>query len=245
MVIKDDLPERRSVSAGREEGRALDRPPSEKMFNAPAVAVLVAVSMPLLYIVQGWLPFGGAGFAFRPASLVEGGWWPGLVTAMFVHLGWSHVAMNVAGAVAFGPPVARLMPGLSGAVGYLLFYIASGIVAALGYGLIHLDSHGLAAGASGAVFGLTGAAIRLLGVRGGRVRPLGDRRVLGLAVILMGVNAATGLIGFVPGLEGAIVAWEAHAFGFVFGFLMIGPWSRIFRTRSAFASRTDPGDPAV
>lgn len=199
--------------------------------------------MPLLYIGQDLLPYGEARFAFRPASLVEGGWWPGLLTAMFLHAGWTHVAMNAAGALAFGPPVARLMPGPVGGIGFLLFYMACGVAGALGYGLLHLDSQGLAVGASGAVFGLTGAAIRLLGVRGGRPRALTDHRVLRISLILMGVNAATGLIGFAPGMEGVSIAWEAHAFGYLFGLVMIGPWSRMFRGRTGFDSPPDPGDP--
>ncbi|HWW12269.1 MAG TPA: rhomboid family intramembrane serine protease, partial [Brevundimonas sp.] len=140
-----------------------ETPPAERIFNAPLVSLLVAVSIPALFIVQRELPDGGLGLAFQSASLVEGGWWPGVLTAMFLHAGWSHVAMNAAGAIAFGPPVARLMPGLRGAAGFLLFYMACGLIAALGYGLLHIESHDIVVGASGAVFGLTGAAIRLLG----------------------------------------------------------------------------------
>jgi membrane associated rhomboid family serine protease len=151
--------------------------------------------------------------------------------------------MNAAGAIAFGPPVARLLPGVRGAVSFILFYIVCGVVAALGYGLVHLDSRDLLVGASGAVFGLMGAAIRLLGRRNGRLRSLTDRRVVTTSLALMAVNAAAGLLGFAPGLEGARVAWEAHAFGYVFGLLAIGPWSALTRPRSStFDSADDLGD---
>lgn len=233
----------RSSQAETESRISSHQPPAERVFNAPLIAVLTAVSIPALYIMQRELPDGGLGLAFRPASLGDGQWWPGLLTAMFVHAGWMHVAMNAAGAIAFGPPVARLMPGLRGAAGFLLFYIACGLAAALGYGLVHLDSQDIAVGASGAIFGLTGAAIRLLGRRDGGLRPLTDRPVLMTSAILMGANAAVGLIGLVPGTESAGVAWEAHAFGYVFGLLMIGPWARLFRGRSTFDSQADPGDP--
>ena len=222
-----------------------ETPPAERIFNAPLVSLLVAVSIPALFIVQRELPDGGLGLAFQSASLVEGGWWPGVLTAMFLHAGWSHVAMNAAGAIAFGPPVARLMPGLRGAAGFLLFYMACGLIAALGYGLLHIESHDIVVGASGAVFGLTGAAIRLLGRKNGRLRPLTDRRVLTISAILMGVNLAVGLIGLVPGAEGGTVAWEAHAFGYLFGLVAIGPWSRMFSGRTGFDSKADPGDPPV
>lgn len=202
--------------------------------------------MPLLYLLQGWLPEDGLAFAFQPASLVVGGWWPGLLTAMFLHAGWAHVGMNAAGAIAFGPPVARLMPGARGAAGFLLFYMACGLAAALGYGLVHLGSDALMVGASGAVFGLMGAAIRLLGRRSGRLRPLTDRRVLTTSAALMLVNAGAGMIGFAPGMEGAAVAWEAHAFGYLFGLLAIGPWARLWGpTAQPFDSSTDLRDPRL
>ena len=39
----------------------------------------------------------------------------------------------------------------------------------------------------------------------------------------MAVNAVVGLIGFAPGVDGARIAWEAHAFGFLFGILADRP----------------------
>ncbi len=203
--------------------------------------------MPAFFLLQeraGWSD-AMAGLAFRPASLRDGGWWPGLVTSMFLHAGWAHVAMNALGALAFGPPVARLFPGLRGAAAFLLLYIACGVVGALGFGLVRFGSHDLAVGASGAVFGLMGAAIRLLGRRDGRLRPLSDRRVVQISVILMVVNAGAGLIGLAPGMEGTGVAWEAHAFGYLAGLLLIGPWRRLWGPKpSAFDSSDDLGDPS-
>jgi membrane associated rhomboid family serine protease len=210
------------------------------------VALLVAASMPALYFVQERLSDGGLSLAFRPSSLWNGEWWPGILTSMFVHGGWAHVAMNAVAALAFGPPVARLMGGVKGAAGFLLFYIACGLVATAGYGLIHPASYDSLVGASGAVFGLMGAALRLLGRRDRGLRSLGDRRFLMPAGVIMGVNAAAGLVGLAPGMEGAQVAWEAHAFGFVCGALLIGPWAGVFGSRPGpFASPSDLRDPDV
>lgn len=206
--------------------------------------MLLAASMPAFYWLQERLPGEGYSLAFRAASLWRGDWWPGLVTSMFLHGGWGHVVMNAVGAMAFAPPVARLMPGLKGVVGFLLFYIACGVAGAVGFGLVHPDNFDSLVGASGAVFGLMGAAIRLLGQRDGRLRPLSDRRFLLMAAVIMGVNAAAGLIGLAPGAEGARVAWEAHAFGFLAGALLIGPWARAFgRPAASFASPPDLRDP--
>jgi len=220
------------------------RPHPERILNAPLVAVAVAVSMPALYWLQERLPDGGLSFAFRPSSLWDGQWWPGLLTSMLVHGGWVHVAMNAIAALAFGPPVARLMGGAAGVIGFLAFYIVCGLVATAGYGVVHPESYDALVGASGAVFGLMGGAIRLLGSRDGRLRGLGDRRFLTTAAAIMGVNAVAGLIGLAPGMEGASIAWEAHAFGFVCGALLIGPWTRIFGARcAAFDSAPETGEP--
>lgn len=211
------------------------------------MAVILAGALPVLFWLQTTLPDGGLSLAFRPASLWRGDWWPGLFTSMFMHGGWGHVAANALGVFAFAPPVARLMPGSRGVVGFLAFYLATGLIGTAGYGLIHPDTFDPLVGASGAVFGLTGAALRLLGRRDGSLRPLGDRRFLVMAAVVMTVNAGAGLIGLAPGAaEGAQVAWEAHAFGFVAGALLIGPWAWLFRSRPAsFDSPPDLRDPSA
>lgn len=222
--------------------------PSQPAFNAPLVALLVTLSMPLFYLVQAPMevadPALVRSLAFRPSSLFDGGWWPGVLTSMFLHANWPHVAMNAIGALAFAAPVARVMKGAGGAAAFLVFYVACGVVAAAGYGLIHPDSYDILVGASGAVFGLIGAGLRLLRVRDGKPRRLTDRHFYMPAAVLMAVNAATGLAGLVPGSSGLQVAWEAHAVGFIIGALMIGPWTRVFSARPApFASPDNLGDP--
>lgn len=227
-------------------GTSLTEPSSERILLAPPVALLVAASMPALYWFQERQYDYGLSLAFRPESLFTGGWWPGLVTSMFLHGGWAHVAMNAVGALAFGPPIARLLPGARGAAAFLAFYMVCGVIAVIGYALVHPTTQGPLVGASGAVFGLIGGALRLLGRRDGRIRPLRDPRFLKTAGVLMALNAVTGLIGLAPGMEGAQIAWEAHAFGFVAGALLLGPWVRLFGPRaSAFDSPSDLRDPSA
>ena len=154
--------------------------------------------------------------------------------------------MNALAALAFGPAVARLFPGLRGSMVFLLLYIMCGVAATVGYGLLYLDSSVPVLGASGAVFGLMGAALRLLGRRGRGPVALTNKRFLKTSVILMAVNAATGLIGFAPGMEGVQIAWEAHAIGYVAGALLIGPWFTWFAPKpDQFDSRADVSDAAV
>lgn len=206
------------------------------MFNVPLVALLIAASIPILYFFQRDLPDLGMSLAFAPQDLQQGRW-SGLLTAMLLHGGWTHAWMNAIAALAFGAPVARLLGDRIGPMVFLLFYAACGVLATLGYGLIHWGSDAPMVGASGAVFGLIGAATRLMGVPpGGPVLALTDRRVVTASIAWMGVNALTGLIGFAPGADGAGIAWEAHAVGFVVGVLAIGPLARAFGRRVEGAS---------
>jgi len=225
------------------DGRFDGPPPRERIVNAPLPALILAVSMPALYGLQERAHTYWLDLAFRPSDLAEGRY-SGLVTSMLVHGGWAHALMNAVGALTFGAPVARLFAGGGGLWVFLSLYIVSGIVATLGYGLLHWGAVDPLVGASGAVFGLIGAATRLLGGRG-RALPLTDGGVIRAAIAWMAVNAVIGLIGFAPGVEGARIAWEAHAFGFLFGILVIGPLARIFaRPDERFDSAAGKGDPA-
>ena len=205
------------------------RPPREKIFNAPFLPLLIAASMPVLFYLQERLPDQGLSMAFVPSELWRGEW-TGLFTSMLLHGNWPHVTMNAVGALAFGAPVGRLMERGPGPLVFILFYIAAGAVAALGYGLVHPNSMAPLVGASGAVFGLIGAATRLMGGHW-RVLPLFHPMVLKASAAWMAVNLIVGLIGLAPGADGARIAWEAHAVGFLFGILAIGPIGGWFAAR--------------
>jgi membrane associated rhomboid family serine protease len=168
--------------------------PHEPMFNVPLPVLLIALSMPVLFFFQQQLPDMGGSMAFAPADL-EQGRWGGLFTSMLLHANWPHALMNAVAAVAFGAPVARLFGDRIGPSVFLLFYVSCGALAALGYGLIHWGSPNPMVGASGAVFGLIGAATRLLGAHG-RVRPLFDKRVIAMSLAWMAVNLFTGVVGY-------------------------------------------------
>lgn len=215
--------------------------PKEPVFNAPLPAVLLAVSMPILFALQERSRDFWVGLAFVPADLGEGRY-GGLFTSMLVHANWAHALMNAVGALTFGAPVARLFRGSVGVGVFLALYIAAGVVATLGYALVHPGSTAPLVGASGAVFGLIGAATRLMGGRG-RVLPLTDRGVITASIAWMVVNVVVGLIGFAPGVEGARIAWEAHAFGFLFGILAIGPLARLFARPDDRMASADPNGP--
>jgi membrane associated rhomboid family serine protease len=206
-------------------------PRREPVFNAPVLALLLAGSIVGLYWLQSETGAMEASYRYGliPARLAQGE--PaGLVTHMLVHGGWMHAIMNAVGALAFAAPVARLMGGARGLIGFLSLYIVCGVIAGGGYALLHLDGTAPLVGASGAVFGLIGAATRMLGGHG-RILPLTDRRVLTSAAAWIGVNVLIGVIGGIgvtPGMEGARIAWEAHVIGLITGLVLIGPWARLF-----------------
>lgn len=145
-----------------------------------------------------------------------------LVSHIFLHGGWTHLLMNAGSALAFGPPVARLLgPGGKGAVLYFGFFLLCGVLAGLGYVAVHLGGSAPVIGASGAVSGLWGAASRLLDRRG-RMAPILSRQVLGQAMVFTALNVVIGLAG---GFAQLHIAWEAHLAGYLAGLLLIGPAS--------------------
>jgi membrane associated rhomboid family serine protease len=77
-----------------------------------------------------------------------------LLTHMFLHGGWLHLIGNVLYLWIFGDNVEDRF----GSVQYLIFYVLSGIVAAIGQGLI---APGPMVGASGAIAGVLGAYLLL------------------------------------------------------------------------------------
>lgn len=206
---------------------------NEPAISAPLPALALALSMPLLF---WWFQVRAADpvdviyrYGLVPARLWQGEGL-GLIGAMGLHAGWGHVAMNAIGALAFGAPVSRLFNRRAGVIGFVSFYAICGILAGLGYAAIHPNGDTPLIGASGAVFGLIGAATRMLGPRG-RLMPLTDRRVWSSLLMWTALNVGVGLVGsaVLGGVAGGgAVAWEAHIAGLVAGALLIGPFARVF-----------------
>ncbi len=140
-----------------------------------------------------------------------------VLTALFVHGGWLHLMGNMLFLLVFGADVEERM----GRAGFALFYLAAGYVATYGYALGQAGSTQTLVGASGAIAGVLGAYL-LLYPRA-RVTSLFPFLlflplrfpawlVLGFWFVLQWLAARTDGTG--PG-----VAYLAHVFGFVFGFL--------------------------
>jgi len=208
------------------------RPPREPVFNAPGPAIALVVIILGGYALQTRFPMEAVvdAFGFSPQALAQGRWYV-LVSALFVHGSWGHAFTNAAFALAFATPVARFFgPRPSGVGVFFVFYLLCGALSSLGYAALHPEQATPLVGASGAVSGLMGAASRLIDGRG-RVGRILSASVLGMGGAWLGVNLLVGLLGggFVPGANGATVAWEAHVAGFFAGVLAIGPFAVLAR----------------
>lgn len=145
-----------------------------------------------------------------------------LLSAMFVHAGLFHVAGNMLFLWIFGDNVEDAL----GHIGYLAFYLSTGIVASLAHIISEPGSYMPMIGASGAVAGVLGAYI-LLYPRA-QVNTLiflfffvTTARVP--AVVFLGLWF---LIQILSSGVGGGVAWYAHIGGFVAGMAvvaLIGP----------------------
>jgi rhomboid protease GluP len=130
---------------------ALARPPR------PVATYVIIAACTAVFILQNLA--GGSenpnvlldfGASYGP-YLREGQYWR-LVMPMFLHIGWWHLLMNMYALFLLGP----LLEQMYGYGRYLFIYVGAGISSSL---LSMLRSHSVAAGASGAIFGLAGAIL--------------------------------------------------------------------------------------
>src|SRR5277367_4129981 len=123
--------------------------------NIAVYVVMVCSGVPALEPRTADLLKWGADFG--PLTL-HGDQWR-IITAMFVHIGILHLAMNMYALFIIGPFTERLF----GNVPYLVLYTVSGI----GGGLASLAWKPLvvSAGASGAIFGIYGGLLGCLAVK--------------------------------------------------------------------------------
>lgn len=116
--------------------------------------------------------------------VANGDWWR-LVTAMFLHYGPIHLGLNMLALWWFGAAVEQVL----GRGRYLLLYVVSGLCGSAGALLFSPES--LTVGASGAIFGILGAAFVL---ERQRTYVLG-----GGAVSIIALNLA--FTFFIPGIS--------------------------------------------
>jgi len=209
------------------------RPAREPFFNVPWLAVAIPVILITLYAVQ-WFASPNAqaqildSFALTP-TLLRTGLYELLLTHIFLHGSWLHVLANSAFCLAFATPLVRAMGrGAGGALSYIVFFLLCGAAGGFGYCLLNWYSSVPVVGASGAIAGLVGGAIRLRIEPGDPdMKPLWHPRVLTMTAVWVIMNVATVFVPMSVG-EGMVVAWQAHIAGYLFGLILISPWMRLF-----------------
>lgn len=202
-------------------------PQKEPFFSAPWPAVVLSGLILALYGLQSNYDTKGDLiylFALNPAQLSLDSAYT-LVTTLFLHGSWMHVIFNAVFGLAFASGVARAFGRRSGVWLFFAYYLVCGIAVGLIYSLVFADRNVFLIGASGAISGLMGAAMRLTP---GGLLSFTDKRVMGMTIAWIGINLISAFVSLTPGTDGPI-AWEAHIFGYLFGLLSIGLWMRLFR----------------
>jgi membrane associated rhomboid family serine protease len=162
-----------------------------------------------------------------PARFMSGQGLETILTSMFLHGGWMHLAGNMLFLWIYGDNLEEEM----GHVGFLIFYLAAGAAAGLAQALPDPASPIPMVGASGAIAGVMGGYLLLF--------PRAKVDVLFIFVIFFRIFAIPAWIVLgiwlaiqigsgvaIPGDQGGVAYW-AHVGGFVAGLVLTLPvWLR-------------------
>ena len=155
------------------------------------------------------------GANFGPATQ-DGQWWR-LGSAMFLHFGLLHLALNMWALWDVG----RLVERLIGRLRFGVLYLVSGVVGNL-LSLVTQGNQAVSAGASGAVFSLYGALLVFLWRERHQVETSEFRWFFGAASLFSVITLGLGAV--IPGIDNA-----AHLGGLLCGALLgtvlARPWS--------------------
>ena len=149
----------------------------------------------------------------------QGDWWR-LVTSMFLHWSFIHIATNMVALWFVGAPVEQYL----GRVRFVLLYFVSGLAGSAG-ALLQAPQSPIA-GASGAVFGILGAMLILEWQVTGSLA--------GQAMTWIAINL---VISFaIPG-----ISWGGHIGGLIGGILVTLTFARWGRGHAAYGRLGLPG----
>ena len=203
--------------------------------NFPLINLVLIVSNILVFFYEQHLTSAQLErfiftWALVPAHLISNpsAAWITIFTAMFLHGSWIHLLGNMWFLYIFGDNIeARL-----GGIRYLIFYLLSGVAAALLQTYVQPASQVPTIGASGAIAGVLGAY--LVSFPRSRVASLVPilfiftiveiPAVIFLAIWFI-IQIYSGLF-VMQGANAANIAWWAHIGGFVFGAVMVSFFAR-------------------
>lgn len=222
-------------------------PPRQPIFRAPAVVLWLIGGLAGLHAFRMWLPPARNADMVYEYALIPARYshafvvsqtglsssWPGtileravpFVSYMGLHNDWTHLIINSLWLLAFGPVVARRL----GPVLFLLFFLVCGVAGALAYLGLNWGSAIPVVGASGAISGLMGAALRMLpgqapwAVPGATpLAPIFSRQILIFTAVWAAINLLAGVTGLSLGGATVSIAWQAHLGGYLAGLLLCG-----------------------
>lgn len=206
--------------------------------EVPATTALVAINITVFLVMLAfgagfWHSANGVQLAwganFGPATQ-DGQWWR-LFTAMFIHFGVIHLALNMLALWDIG----RLVERLFGRTRFALLYLGSGVIGNL-LSLVVQGNQAVSGGASGAIFSLYGALLVFLWRERKQVEASEFRWLFGGSLLFIGLMLGMGLV--VTGIDNS-----AHGGGLVAGMLLghvlLQPWAQ--GSASLPGSRTGAG----
>lgn len=205
------------ASAPRQAARRTVRNLSSSGPFVTQALIAANVGVFLLQLLMGADLGGGSGWIFEHGALVEqrpfsygvgglaeGEWWR-LATAMFLHAGLLHLGMNMLVLWIIGPPLEEYF----GHSRYLLVYLVAGLAGSAGALVIGSLDHlfdppvfAVTVGASGAIWGIMGAALvleaRRIWVFGGQAMGLVVFNLL-ITLVIPGISVGGHIGGLIGG----------------------------------------------
>ncbi|MDD6492181.1 MAG: rhomboid family intramembrane serine protease [Firmicutes bacterium] len=141
-----------------------------------------------------------------PPYILDGQCWR-FFTSTFMHFGFEHIMNNMLVLACAGPILEKAM----GHIKYLILYIVAGVGgSAFSFlQMLYSDKYAVAAGASGAIFGIIGALLWIVIRHKGRYETLTGKGLLFMIVISLYYGISSGEVD----------NW-GHIGGLVMGFLM-------------------------
>ena len=188
----------------------MDAAKAEEVFKqkVPVITYILMAINVILYVfpyLLGNYDYAVSLLALHHDSVISGGEYYRLFTAMFMHAGIFHLLFNMYALYIIGTQLESFI----GKVRYTFIYLFGGICSAL-LSLAFLSDNAISLGASGAIFGLMGALLYF----GYHYRVYLGNVVRSQIIPLIVLNLALGFL--VPGIDNA-----AHIGGLIGGFLAL------------------------
>lgn len=141
--------------------------------------------------------------AVYPEQIQKDGEYWRLITATFMHFGFSHLLNNM---VLLGT-AGQILERAIGPVKYVILYLLAGIGGStLSYvQMLHSGDYAVAAGASGAIFGIVGALLWVVIRNKGHYETLTGKGLVGMIILCLYYGVSTGGVdnwGHIGGLLG-------------------------------------------